>query len=165
MKFQAKISGKKSEWVEASPETLKAWSFEKRPGGWVIASRTLNGITERVRFFYQRHQKQFWAKIHGHDYFGEKSPVDRASAKGSSASDFTAQFPGKVRKIMVAENQLVEEGTPLLMIEAMKMEFAIKATERGTVKKVLVAEGQVLSPGHKLLDFEASVVEAPAGKK
>jgi len=157
MKFQAKISGKKIEWIEASPQTIKQWSYEKRPGGWIIATRTVDGVTERVRFFYQRNQKQFWAKIRGHDYYGEKLPVDRAGAKGSSVSDFTAQFPGKVRKIMVAENQVVEEHTPLLMIEAMKMEFAVKATEKGTVLKIRVTEGQVLTPGQTLLDFKAAV--------
>ena len=156
MNFLAKISGKKTEWTESPQNSASPWSFEKRPGGWVIATRVVNGVSERVRFFYRRNKKQFWAKLDGHDFFGEKVPVDRASAKGSSASDFTAQFPGKVRKIMVAENQAVEEGTPLLMIEAMKMEFAIKATEKGVVTKIKVTEGQQLTPGQILIDFEAA---------
>jgi biotin carboxyl carrier protein len=40
------------------------------------------------------------------------------------------------------------------MVEAMKMEFAIKAEVAGTVKKILVTEGQQLTPGQKLVDFE-----------
>jgi biotin carboxyl carrier protein len=152
MKFQAKVSGKKQEWTEATPEVLKSWSFEKRPGGWIIATHVETG--ERQRFYYARAKQQFWAKIHGSDFYGERAAVNRSGSANESASDFTAQFPGKVRKIMVADGQAVTENTPLLMIEAMKMEFAIKASNAGTVKKVLVTEGQQLTPGQKLLDFE-----------
>jgi biotin carboxyl carrier protein len=152
MKYQAKLSGKKQEWLEASPETVQAWSFEKRPGGWVIATHAQTH--ERVRFYYARAKQEFWAKINGHHFFGQRAAVNRVGAANDSASDFTAQFPGKVRKIMVAEGQAVAENTPLLMIEAMKMEFAIKAQNPGVVKKILVTEGQQLTPGQKLLDFE-----------
>ena len=161
MKYQAKISGKKQEWTEATPEMLQEWSFEKRPGGWIIASRIMNGVQERVRFFYARSKQKFWAKIQDRqtqgknavDFYGERIPLARAGSKNDSASDFTAQFPGKVRKILVQEGQRVEVNTPLLMIEAMKMEFAVKATNPGVVNKILVMEGQVLAPGAKLLDF------------
>ena len=44
-------------------------------------------------------------------------------------------------------------GNPLLMVEAMKMEFAIKATSDGVVKKICVEENMILTPGQKLLDF------------
>ena len=152
MKYQAKISGKKQEWLEASPETLKAWTFEKRAGGWIIATNA--DTQERVRFYYARAKQQFWAKIGGKDLYGDRTAVNRVGAANDSASDFTAQFPGKVRKIVAVEGQVVAEGAPLLMIEAMKMEFAIKATNAGTIKKVLVTEGQQLTPGQKLLDFE-----------
>lgn len=163
MKYQAKVFGKKQEWKEASPEFKKDWKFEKRPGGWVIGTReNADGSQERVRFSYHRVKGNFWAKLpkssvtSGLDFYGERSSVSRAGAKGDSASDFTAQFPGKVRKVMVKEGQMVASDTPLLMIEAMKMEFAIKATEDGVVVKILVQEGQQLSPGHKLLDFTSA---------
>ena len=161
MKYQHKVSGRKREWVEAAPEMLSEWKFERRPGGWVIASRTTDGRTERIRFFYERIRQQFWAKMNTQsfqsvDFYGERIPQVRTGAKGESASDFTAQFPGKVRKLLVSEGQQVEENAPLLMIEAMKMEFAIKAQNSGCVVKLWVAEGQVLVPGQKLLDFEDS---------
>jgi biotin carboxyl carrier protein len=154
MKYFAKISGKKKEWAAASAEFQKEWSFEKRPGGWVIAKRTVNGAEERIRFFYAKQKQQFWAKINGLDVYGEKTPITREGSGETGASDFTAQFPGKVRKIMVAAGATVAVGTPLLMIEAMKMEFAVKAQNAGVVKAILVTEGQQLTPGQKLLDFE-----------
>ncbi len=162
MKYQAKVFGKKQPWNDASPEMKDEWKFEKRPGGWVIGTHAnADGTEERVRFSYHRVKGSFWAKLPKSsitsmlDFYGERSSVARAGAAGSSASDFTAQFPGKVRKVMVKEGQAVAIDTPLLMIEAMKMEFAIKATEAGVVTKILVQEGEQLTPGQKLLDFQA----------
>lgn len=159
MNIQGKVSGKKFDWENPSSETLREWSFEKRPGGWIIATRTVDGVcVERTRFFYSRTKQSFFAKLtraHSLTVHGERIPVSRGSAKGASAAqDYTAQFPGKVRKISVLEGAVVTAGTPLLMVEAMKMEFAIKAGTDGTVKKILVAEGATLTPGQKLLDFE-----------
>jgi acetyl-CoA/propionyl-CoA carboxylase biotin carboxyl carrier protein len=166
MKHQAKVFGKKQPWNDASPEFKKQWTFERRPGGWVIASHARpDGTIERVRFSYHQVKGQVWAKLpnssvtHAIDFYGERTAVARAGAQGDSASDFTAQFPGKVRKVMVKEGQTVAADTPLVMIEAMKMEFAIKSSEPGVVAKILVEEGQQLSPGQKLLLFEASPKE------
>lgn len=168
MKSQLKISGKKFPAVKLDREILANWSFEKRPGGWIIATvtkidatqnvATQNVVIKRFRFFYERTKKNFWIKVttpsNAHYFFGEKIDSARAGSSAASASDLTAQFPGKVRKILVAEGQGVEANAPLMMVEAMKMEFAIKAHVKGTVKKILVTEGQQLTPGQQLIDFE-----------
>lgn len=162
MKFQSKVFGKKVPWNESSPELKRDWKFEKRPGGWVIATRELpDGSRERIRFSHHRVKGSFWTKLpkssltQSLDFYGERVSIARGAGKNDSISDFTAQFPGKVRKVMVQEGQAVTVDTPLLMIEAMKMEFAIKATEEGVVVKILVQEGHQLSPGQRLLDFES----------
>jgi biotin carboxyl carrier protein len=40
-----------------------------------------------------------------------------------------------------------------MLLEAMKMEFSIKAPFAGVVKKLCVQEGQQLSPGQQLVDL------------
>jgi len=95
-------------------------------------------------------------------YFGEISRVSAGSgtsAGGVSEADFKAQFPGKVRKVLVTDGAKVQAGDKLLLLEAMKMEFAIQAPASGTVKAVKVKEGQQLSPGDLLLEFEESQKE------
>ena len=52
------------------------------------------------------------------------------------------------------ETEIVAAGTALIMVEAMKMEFAIKAGTPGKVTRIHVEEGAILAPGQKLLDFE-----------
>ena len=159
MKRTLKISGKKHAWSEPSAGEKQAWRFERRPGGWIIGIERLpDGSERRTRLFYSRMRAFFSAKIRcgrGSDLRGEQLAVSRGSASAGDA-DYTAQFPGKVRKIAAKLGESVKEGTPLLMIEAMKMEFAIKAGADGRVKKFHVVEGQQLSPGQNLLDFEAN---------
>ncbi len=158
MKSIAKFAGRKQEWPECDASLAKEWSFDKRPGGWVIAERTVNGkLVERTRFFYSKVKQQFFAKLTSgtsSDVFGERIPESRGSSGHDAASDYTAQFPGKVRKVLAKAGDEVQAQTPLLMVEAMKMEFAIKAATAGTVKKILVEEGAILTPGQLLLDFE-----------
>ncbi|MGE0616864.1 MAG: acetyl-CoA carboxylase biotin carboxyl carrier protein subunit [Bacteriovoracia bacterium] len=133
-----------------------AWKFERRPGPWIIATRTgVGGAVVRVRLLATEVNGKFWAQVGGVAHAGE---IVEASAGGRDAggsdADLVAQFPGKVRKLLVKAGDAVEKGTPLLLVEAMKMEFAIKAPSAGKVTKVLVAEGQQLSPGDRFLEIQ-----------
>lgn len=150
-----KISGKKF----TLPNTDAGWKFETRPGGWVIATDSSGA---RIRFAASevRGKLSFAVATGGvaSTGFGEVLVKSHgAGAGGSQASidaDLTAQFPGKVRKILVQEGSRVAAGDPLVLVEAMKMEFAVKAPVSGKVTKIRVSEGQQLSPGERFLDFE-----------
>jgi biotin carboxyl carrier protein len=48
----------------------------------------------------------------------------------------------------------VEEGTPLIVMEAMKMENELKADRPGTVKDVRVEEGQTVKQSDLLVRIE-----------
>ena len=77
------------------------------------------------------------------------------SGKALGGDDsLTAGMPGKIVKVMVKEGQEVDEGTPLLIMEAMKMENEMKASTAGKVKKVLVAAGDNVDSGAQLILFE-----------
>ena len=171
MKTHLKFSGVKAELPPLKSDELQSWSFDFRPGGWIVATREHLGQIERRRFYYHRRQDRFYAKfiktgaMDAHkasatDFFGQKVDATRAGSPVSTLNDFTTQFPGKVTKILVKEGDTVAAGVPLLMIEAMKMEFAIKSETRGKIKKLLVQEGQQLTPGQKLIDFETEKTEA-----
>ena len=152
-----KVSGKKVEWP--APKTgadSGAWTLTSRPGGWVLAERVIEGQVERRRFALHELRGKFAASLEGAHWHGDLTPVARggAAAGGGSDADLTAQFPGKVRKLVAHEGDSVEEGAPLVLVEAMKMEFAIKAPYAGIVKKLCVTEGQQLSPGDRLVEME-----------
>lgn len=64
-----------------------------------------------------------------------------------------ASMPGVVVSIEVEEGQEVEEGTTLLIVEAMKMQNPITAEGPGTVEKIHVAPGQSVAAGEKLMQL------------
>lgn len=101
-------------------------------------------------------KNRFTASSKGVLWFGELTQDRQAlSASGkSNDSDLIAQFPGKVRRILVQPGASVAEGDSLLLVEAMKMEFAIRAPFAGKVTLVHVQEGQQLAPGDRFLDLE-----------
>jgi acetyl/propionyl-CoA carboxylase alpha subunit len=146
-----KVSGKKF----ASPKDQAAWKFSVRPGGWIIAEGPGG---QRRRFALWEGKGRASIAIAGRLHYGEW--VQERKGHGTDAhggdSDLTAQFPGKVRKILVAAGAKVEAGLPLILVEAMKMEFTVKAPSAGVVKRVLVAEGQQLSPGDRFFEFAES---------
>ncbi len=63
-------------------------------------------------------------------------------------------MPGKITKIMVKEGDEVQEGTPLLIMEAMKMENEMRATGDAKVKKILVQPGDNVETGASLIQYE-----------
>ncbi|MEL7117876.1 MAG: biotin/lipoyl-containing protein [Bacteroidota bacterium] len=68
--------------------------------------------------------------------------------------DVKAPMPGLVLEISVEAGQEVEKGTPLLILEAMKMENVIKSPGVGVVKKVLVEKGDAVEKNAVLIEME-----------
>jgi acetyl/propionyl-CoA carboxylase alpha subunit len=58
------------------------------------------------------------------------------------AGGLIAPMPGKVVKVLVDTGQEVAAGTPLVVLEAMKMEHTVRAAEAGTVRAIHVAVGE-----------------------
>lgn len=72
---------------------------------------------------------------------------DSAEIRGS----MTAPMPGVIRTVRVAVGDEVAEGTPLLSLEAMKMEHEVVAPAAGQVTEILVEVGQQVETGETLL--------------
>jgi 3-methylcrotonyl-CoA carboxylase alpha subunit len=69
----------------------------------------------------------------------------------------TAPMPGKVVAVLVETGTVVEKGTPLIVMEAMKMEHTIGAPAAGTVSEVLYAVGDQVADGAQLLVLDVGV--------
>jgi biotin carboxyl carrier protein len=73
---------------------------------------------------------------------------------GGQEGTLKAPMPGLVVEVRVKVGEKVKKGTPLLVIEAMKMENIIKARGGATVRAVKVEHGQAVEKGDVLLEFE-----------
>jgi 3-methylcrotonyl-CoA carboxylase alpha subunit len=73
------------------------------------------------------------------------------------AGGLKAPMPGKVIALIATAGSVVEKGTPLLVLEAMKMEHTISAPAKGLVKAFHFAAGDQVTDGVDLVDFEVEV--------
>lgn len=76
--------------------------------------------------------------------------------KDDPQSKLTAPMPGTITAVLVTPAQAVKQGTPLLVIEAMKMEHTITAPRDGTVISLPFKTGDLVNEGIQLVEFELS---------
>jgi biotin carboxyl carrier protein len=88
-------------------------------------------------------------------------PVTRyVSQSGAAAQDVAAApMPGTVVALHVSPGQSIRRGEPLLVIESMKLEMAIKAPRDGIVATVHVLMGQTFDRGAYLVTLLAETME------
>jgi biotin carboxyl carrier protein len=67
---------------------------------------------------------------------------------------FNAPMPGRIINVLVSVGEDVDAGTPLISLEAMKMENTLKSSGIGKVKTIYVAAGAVVEKGAALFEFE-----------
>jgi len=82
--------------------------------------------------------------------------IDFGDANNESAQgDFSAPMNGTIVEIMVQPEEQVEQGSALLVMEAMKMQHTISAPSDGTVIELFCNQGDLVSGGDELLSFKA----------
>jgi biotin carboxyl carrier protein len=76
----------------------------------------------------------------------------RGGARGAAAQpgEIVAPMPGKIVKILVQKGDDVVAGQVLLVMEAMKMEYTLKAQADGKVEAVACAPGDQVALGQNL---------------
>lgn len=72
------------------------------------------------------------------------------------AFEISAPITGTVWKIPVSVGEPVGEGQTVVILESMKMEMPIEATESGKVSEILVSEGQSVEEGDVLVRCESA---------
>lgn len=65
-----------------------------------------------------------------------------------------AVIPGTIQRIMAKEGDEVPAGTPLLILEAMKMRNEVLSPVGGVVRKIHVSEGEMVSRSHLLIEMD-----------
>ena len=71
-----------------------------------------------------------------------------------SPYDIQSFIPGTIVKIFVKEGQVIEEGKPLLILEAMKMQNLIEMPFTAKIKKIYVSEGVKIPKEALLIELD-----------
>jgi propionyl-CoA carboxylase alpha chain len=114
-------------------------------GGWLPALNFIETEIDGDVVFVSRGQYRFPVPP-------RYSPPDDAGRAGSTV----APMPGSILRVIVAVDDVVVAGQPLLAMEAMKMEHQVVSPVAGTVVEVFVEAGQQVDSGQPLVRIESS---------
>lgn len=90
----------------------------------------------------------------GHVYRFEVLREGRRAAQRHASGGLEAPMPGKVTAVKAREGQAVRKGEEILVVEAMKMENAIRAPRDGTVRRIAAKVGDMVAPGSVLVELD-----------
>ena len=75
----------------------------------------------------------------------------KPAAPSGNGATINAPMPGSVLEVNVAVGDAVNEGDVVVVLEAMKMENELTASQSGTVGQVLVKKGDTVNSGDPLI--------------
>jgi biotin carboxyl carrier protein len=76
---------------------------------------------------------------------------------GGDGRTITSPMPGRIVRVMVKEGDVLAPDTPVVIVEAMKMENEVRAPKASRVVRVAVAAGATVDAGQVLLELEPHV--------
>ena len=79
------------------------------------------------------------------------------SQEDEGESTIVAPIPGRVVKILVNKDEIVEAGQTIIIISAMKMESEFKAKKPGKIADIKVVEGQTVDARQVLVVIEDAI--------
>lgn len=102
---------------------------------------------------------QLWVHLNGETFVYD--PPRRGGRRGGRAGaaknpgEIVAPMPGKIIKIMVKPGESVSTNQVILVMEAMKMEYTLKAQADGVVNSVSCEPGQQVVLSQLLVKLES----------
>ena len=93
----------------------------------------------------------WWVHISGHIFCLER--IEPGATQEQGDASLSAPMPGKILQVLVKEGQKVEPSQPLMILEAMKMEHRIVASEDGIISSIFFSEGDQVQQGIPLLEM------------
>jgi biotin carboxyl carrier protein len=110
----------------------------------VIATKTHQGIEISLNGY------TYSAKISNATQFTYGSIIMSGSHASSSSIKVNAPMPGLLKAINVSIGQSVKKGEAIFVLEAMKMENAIKSPINGYIKEMFAQSGSAIEKGFLL---------------
>ncbi|NNE62686.1 MAG: sodium-extruding oxaloacetate decarboxylase subunit alpha [Gammaproteobacteria bacterium] len=80
-------------------------------------------------------------------------PESGPAAAGGATHSIKAPLAGNVIEVLVSVGQQINDGDPVLIIEAMKMETEIRSNSAGTVQAILVNKGNAIVTDQDLINL------------
>ncbi len=123
-----------------------------------VLSVLINGKAFEVKREQTATDLHLW--VGGARYAAElRDPRSLRSRRASAGDDkgpkkLIAPMPGKVVRVLLREQEEVQAGQGILVMEAMKMQNEIKSPKTGIVQKIVAGEGSAVNAGDVLAVVE-----------
>ncbi len=101
-----------------------------------------------------------WVAVEGEVFVDAPRGRDGRRQTAAVPGGLESPMPAQVTAVLVEPGDEVTMGTPLVLLDAMKMELPVRAPFDGRVRAVHCAVGDRVAPGHTLVDLTRT--EAPA---
>lgn len=115
---------------------------------------------KKLTGFAHAERGTLWLHLDGEIFVVESSQGLRTkrgggvSSTASASGVIAAPMPGKIIKVLVDGDSQVEIGQVLIVMEAMKMEYTLKAPRAGKVKNIGCAVGDQVTLGQSLVQLD-----------
>lgn len=145
-RFRVTIDGQTRE-VDAKPIRPGTWSIMLDGASFVVdLDKRRNGVAASVGA--SEAMLQVEDALH-------RRLASAASPRGAARGEtIRAPIAGKVVKVLVAVGDTVAPGSPVIVLEAMKMENELRAHAAGRVKSILASAGMAVEKGATLIELE-----------
>lgn len=163
-KYQVTVNELKTHWKVGIRENEKDWRYHQiRKEDYMNLDETvsflfrdssylIDVIPKGTEFTVYTRGAYKTLKIYNEEKLLHES-LKGGSAVGSSVN-LNSGMPGKIVKIFVKVGDVVKEGDPLLIMEAMKMENEMRAAGNVKIKEILVKPGDNVEAGATLINFD-----------
>jgi biotin carboxyl carrier protein len=163
LKYQVSVTESKSHWRVGTREDEKDWVY------YDIPKEDYRFLDDTVSFLFRDSSYLVDVIAKGTEYtvytrgayktfkvYNEEALLHESLKAGGgmgAGDNLSSGMPGKIVKIFVKPGDVVKQGDPLLIMEAMKMENEMRAASDVVIKEILVKEGENVESGAVMVTF------------
>lgn len=144
--------------VTVDEDTFELAIVSEREGETVVE---MDGVRRRI--VWARSGEDVWVWSDGEAWKlkrTQRTSADADADDGATRAELVAPMTGKVTQVARQAGDVVEEGDTVVVVEAMKMEHALRAPFAGTVTSLPAVEGAQVDQGDVLAVIEREDAEA-----
>ena len=141
----------------------KEWKYYNQVFGETICASEIKtfsskeGMLNGKRFFYSKDiEKNLWIYFEGRRYFLKKQPYswELQNKKNHTGNLVVAPLTGTIKQMEVCVGDEIEEGEKLIVLEAMKMEYAVCSPRKGIIEKIHCSLNEVMQVDSVLIELK-----------